>query len=92
MQTGIYATGATRAPKDMRGQTFPVEFEIIDHQDSPAAVAAAQSAAGDKGKEFRGAEFKKPNAPYVVKVLLTVRNTIDVVVVAHVQCLALAGT
>jgi hypothetical protein len=69
VQTGIYAVAATRAPKDMRGLTFPVEFEIIDKLDSPEAVAAAK-ASPDKAA---GAEFKKPNAPYVVKILLTVR-------------------
>jgi hypothetical protein len=70
LQTGIYATPTTRAPKDMRGLTFPVEFEIIDRLLSPEELASNAQAAG----KSEAVEFQKPNAPYQVKVLLTVRG------------------
>ena len=69
MQTGIYATAATRAPKDMRGLTFPVELEIVDRLISPEERA---NAGKDADKSM--VEFAKPNAPYSIKVLLTVRH------------------
>lgn len=70
VQTGIFARRQTRAPKDIRGLTFPVEFKLVDVMDSPEAIAAAQATPNGT----IGVEFKKPAAPYAVKVLLTVRN------------------
>lgn len=67
VQTGIFARRITRAPKDIRGATFPVEFKLVDNSESPEALSAAAAANGSVG-----VEFKKPAAPYAVKVLLTV--------------------
>lgn len=69
MQTGIFARKITRTPKDIRGATFPVEFKLVDVTESPEALAATAAANGSSV----GVEFKKPAAPYAVKVLLTVR-------------------
>eukprot|EP00892_Ulva_mutabilis_P001015 jgi/Ulvmu1/10914/UM007_0091.1 len=66
-QVGVYAKSMTRQARDIRGSMFPVEFRIIDELDSPAAVAAA--AAASPGTPT--AEFKKPSAPYTVKIMLS---------------------
>ena len=68
LQAGIYATEMTRQPKDMRGLSFPVEFEIIDRLLSPEALAAIA-----KDDSDAAAAATRPNAPYQVRVLLTVR-------------------
>lgn len=70
VQVGIFARRMTRAPKDIRGATFPVEFKLVDTTESPDALAAAAAAINSSSP---GVEFKKPAAPYAVKVLLTVR-------------------
>lgn len=70
VQVGIYAKQMTRNAPDIRGGMFPVEFTIIDRLDSPQAIADAAQAAADGTPT---AEFKKPNSPYHVKVLLSVR-------------------
>lgn len=71
MQVGIYAKEVTRRAPDIRGGMFPVEFTIIDRLDSPQAIAAAAQAAADGTPT---AQFKKPNSPYSVKILLSVRT------------------
>lgn len=64
LQTGIYVTPAARRPQDMRGLTFPLEFEIIDKRESTLAHVHL-----DEKEPQAGA-----NAPYKVKALLTVRR------------------
>lgn len=71
LQVGIYARQMTRQAPDIRGSMFPVEFTIVDRLESPEAAAAAQQAAVDGTPTV---EFKKPRAPYTVKILLSVRR------------------
>lgn len=56
---GIYATPATRMPRDVRGQTLSVRFDILDNR--PPALMPSQDAAGEP-KSLRG--------PYRVTVTL----------------------
>lgn len=58
---GVFATEATRAPRDVRGQTLPVRFEIVDKR------AAATVNSG----RFDGAP-KSARGPYTVAVSLQV--------------------
>lgn len=71
VQVGVYAKHMTRQVRDIRGTMFPVEFEIIDKQDSPAAIAAAAQSTADGTPTVK---FAKPSAPYTVKILLSVRH------------------
>ena len=64
LQTGIYVTPASRRPQDMRGLTFPLEFEIIDKRESTLAHANLDAKEPQPGA----------NAPYRVRALLTVRR------------------
>jgi hypothetical protein len=63
VQTGVIIAPETRTPKDMRGVTMPVEFAIVDR----LAISANETAGGSPS-----VELKPPNAPYAVKVLLSV--------------------
>lgn len=65
----------TRRPKDIRGTTFPVEFEIIDSLDT--ATEAAQRLVKTDPSATDGVprvEEKRIGAPYAVKILLQVRR------------------
>lgn len=71
VQVGIAATEMTARPKDIRGTTFPVEFEITDTLETAheAAARAAKAAGGNVAM----VEDKRLGAPYAVKILLQVR-------------------
>ena len=60
---GVFAGGAMRAARDVRGQTLPVRFEILDKRPLPPAHGAVH-----------GATAQAPaRGPYTVAVSLQVR-------------------
>ena len=60
---GVFATDDARAPRDVRGQTLPVRFEIVDKRPLPPAQGAVH---GDTAQAQR-------RGPYSVAVSLQVR-------------------
>jgi len=60
---GVFATDDARAPRDVRGHTLPVRFEIVDKRPLPPAQGAVH---GDTAQAQR-------RGPYTVAVSLQVR-------------------
>ena len=60
---GVFATDDARAPRDVRGHTLPVRFEIVDRRPLPPAQGAVH---GDTAQAQR-------RGPYTVAVSLQVR-------------------
>lgn len=71
-QAGIYATALTRRPIDIRGTSFPVEFEIVDKAPTAGELLGTPPTHGAPV-----AEVKRLGSPYAVKVLLQVRGRAD---------------
>ena len=61
---GVFATDDARAPRDVRGHTLPVRFEIVDKRPLPPAQGAVH---GDTAQAQR-------RGPYSVAVSLQVRR------------------
>ncbi len=60
---GVFATDDARAPRDVRGQTLPIRFEIVDKRPLPPAQGAVH---GDTAQAQR-------HGPYTVAVSLQAR-------------------
>ena len=61
---GVFATPDARAPRDVRGQTLAIRFEIVDKRPLPPAQGAVH---GDTAQAQR-------HGPYTVAVSLQVRS------------------
>ena len=65
---GVFATAASRAPRDVRGKTLPVRFEIVDSRVS----AVEQEAAREGQPPAAPPAGAPPVGPYIVSVSLRV--------------------
>jgi len=75
---GVFATDDARAPRDVRGHTLPVRFEIVDRRPLPPAQGAVH---GDTAQAQR-------RGPYTVAVSLQVRVCKHRLIVLCVRSLA----